>query len=293
MSSSFPNTWLQGSCGRKICFSNWVEIPGEPFRLVCIVLLVVALVLGPWLSPWEQEHIDYDALDTPPSLTHWFGADGSGRDLLVQTMAGGQVSLTIALLATFVSFAIGLPWGVIAGYAGGRVDQVMMRIVDGLYGLPFIFLVILLVVFFGRNPYLLFIAIGAVSWLDLARIVRGQTLVVKNAMYIEAARALGVPAPWIVTRHVVPNIMGPALVYATLTIPGVIIAESFISFLGLGIQEPRTSWGVLIADGATRLHAPWQLIFPATFLSVTLLVLNVAGDQLRDAINPQEQGLRL
>lgn len=266
---------------------------GHRTSFVCIVLLVVALVLGPWLSPWEQEHIDYDALDTPPSLTHWFGTDGSGRDLLVRTMAGGQVSLTIALLATFVSFAIGLPWGVIAGYAGGRVDQVMMRIVDGLYGLPFIFLVILLVVFFGRNPYLLFIAIGAVSWLDLARIVRGQTLVVKNAMYIEAARALGVPAPWIVTRHVVPNIMGPALVYATLTIPGVIIAESFISFLGLGIQEPRTSWGVLIADGATRLHAPWQLIFPATFLSVTLLVLNVAGDQLRDAINPQEQGLRL
>ena len=260
---------------------------------VCILLLAVALVLGPWLSPWDQEHIDYDAFDTPPSLTHWFGTDGSGRALLVRTMAGGQVSLTIAMLATFVSFAIGLPWGVIAGYAGGRVDQVMMRIVDGLYGLPFIFLVILLMVFFGRNPYLLFIAIGAVSWLDLARIVRGQTLVVKNAMYIKAARALGVSAPWIVTRHVVPNVMGPALVYATLTIPGVIIAESFISFLGLGIQEPRTSWGVLIADGATRLHAPWQLIFPATFLSVTLLVLNVAGDQLRDAINPQEQGLRL
>jgi oligopeptide transport system permease protein len=169
----------------------------------------------------------------------------------------------------------------------------MMRIVDGLYGLPFMFLVILLVVFFGRNPYLLFIAIGAVSWLDLARIVRGQTLVVKNAMYIEAAKALGVSDPWIVTRHVVPNVMGPALVYATLTIPGVIIAESFISFLGLGIQEPQTSWGVLIADGATRLHAPWQLIFPATFLAVTLLVLNVAGDQLRDAMDPQEKGVRL
>ena len=274
--------------------SRWSSMRrGYRTSIVYILLLAIALFLGPWLSPWGEEHIDWNAIDTPPSLMHWFGTDGSGRDLLVRTMAGGRVSLTIALLATLLSFAIGLPWGAIAGYAGGRVDQVMMRIVDGLYGLPFMFLVILLVVFFGRNLYLLFIAIGAVSWLDLARIVRGQTLVVKNAMYIEAAKALGVPDPWIVTRHVVPNVMGPALVYATLTIPGVIIAESFISFLGLGIQEPQTSWGVLIADGATRLHAPWQLIFPATFLAVTLLVLNVAGDQLRDAMDPQEKGVRL
>ncbi len=273
---------------------RWSSLrPAHKASVVCALLLTLALLLGPWLSPWGQEHIDWNAIDTPPSPTHWFGTDGSGRDLLVRTMAGGRVSLTIAVLATIVSFAIGLPWGAIAGFAGGRVDQLMMRIVDGLYGLPFMFLVILLVVFFGRNPYLLFIAIGAVSWLDLARIVRGQTLVVKNAMYIEAARALGVTDLWIITRHVVPNVMGPASVYATLTIPGIIIAESFISFLGLGIQEPQTSWGVLIADGATRLHAPWQLIFPATFLAVTLLVLNVAGDQLREAMEPKKQGVRL
>ncbi|MFP6796693.1 MAG: ABC transporter permease subunit [Pseudomonadales bacterium] len=273
---------------------SWSALrPGHRRSIACLLLLAVVLLLGPWLSPWGQDHIDYNAMDVPPSSMHWFGTDGSGRDLLVRTMAGGRVSLTIALLATLVSFAIGLPWGAIAGFAGGRVDQVMMRIVDGLYGLPFIFLVILLVVFFGRNPYLLFIAIGAVSWLDLARIVRGQTLVVKNAMYIQAAKALGVSNLWIITRHIVPNVMGPAFVYATLTIPGVIIAESFISFLGLGIQEPQTSWGVLIADGATRLHAPWQLIFPAMFLAMTLLALNVAGDQLRDAIDPQKQGVRL
>ncbi len=268
--------------------------PAYRASAVVLLLLAAVLLLGPWLSPWEQEHIDWNAIDTPPSSVHWFGTDGSGRDLLVRTMAGGRVSLTVALLATIVSFAIGLPWGAIAGFAGGRIDQLMMRIVDGLYGLPFMFLVILLVVFFDRNnPYLLFIAIGAVSWLDLARIVRGQTLVVKNAMYIEAAKALGVSNLWIITRHVVPNVMGPALVYATLTIPGVIIAESFISFLGLGIQEPQTSWGVLIADGANRLHAPWQLVFPAMFLAVTLLVLNVAGDQLRDAMEPKKQGIRL
>ena len=279
---------------RRMTDLSWSALrPGHRRSIACLLLLAVVLLLGPWLSPWGQDHIDYNAMDAPPSSMHWFGTDGSGRDLLVRTMAGGRVSLTIALLATLVSFAIGLPWGAIAGFAGGRVDQVMMRIVDGLYGLPFIFLVILLVVFFGRNPYLLFIAIGAVSWLDLARIVRGQTLVVKNAMYIQAAKALGVSNFWIITRHIVPNVMGPAFVYATLTIPGVIIAESFISFLGLGIQEPQTSWGVLIADGATRLHAPWQLIFPAMFLAMTLLALNVAGDQLRDAIDPQKQGVRL
>ena len=279
---------------RRMTDLSWSALrPGHRRSIACLLLLAVVLLLGPWLSPWGQDHIDYNAMDVPPSSMHWFGTDGSGRDLLVRTMAGGRVSLTIALLATLVSFAIGLPWGAIAGFAGGRVDQVMMRIVDGLYGLPFIFLVILLVVFFGRNPYLLFIAIGAVSWLDLARIVRGQTLVVKNAMYIQAAKALGVSNLWIITRHIVPNVMGPAFVYATLTIPGVIIAESFISFLGLGIQEPQTSWGVLIADGATRLHAPWQLIFPAMFLAMTLLALNVAGDQLRDAIDPQKQGVRL
>ena len=200
------------------------------------------------------------------------------------------MSIVIAVAATLVSCIIGIPWGAAAGYVGGSTDMAMMRVVDGLYALPFILLVILLVVLFGRNVVLLFVALGAVSWLDLARIVRGQTLAAKNEAYVEAARAMGVGTPGIIARHIVPNVAGPALVYATLTVPGVIIAESFLirapEFLGLGVQEPQTSWGVLIADGAREMRSsPWQLIFPASMLALTLfaLSLNVLGDRMRDA----------
>ena len=199
------------------------------------------------------------------------------------------MSIAIALLATGVSVLIGLPYGAVAGFLGGRVDQVMMRIVDALYALPFVLFVILLIVVFGRNPYLLFIALGAVSWLDLARIVRGQTLAVRQEAYVDAARALGAGRARIVLRHVLPNVLGPAVVYATLTVPGVILAESFISFLGLGIQEPDTSWGVLIADGARAMQTSWwQLVFPASLLAVTLLACNVLGDRLRDALDRRD-----
>ena len=262
-------------------------------RTCCATLagVVLAAVIGPSLSPWALDAVDWDAIDSAPTAAHWFGTDGVGRDLLTRTLGGARVSLVIAVAATLVSCLIGIPWGATAGYLGGAVDQAMMRVVDGLYALPFILLVILLVALFGRNIFLLFIALGAVSWLDLARIVRGQTLVAKNEAYVEAARALGATTPGIVLRHIVPNVIGPALVYATLTIPGVIIAESFISFLGLGVQEPQTSWGVLIADGTRAMRsAPWQLLFPASLLAATLFACNVLGDRLRDAVDAGSGG---
>ena len=210
---------------------------GTSLARVCSGVLgavILAAAVGPWLSPWDFDAVDWDAIDTAPSLAHWFGTDGVGRDLLTRTLAGARVSIAVALAATVVSCCIGIPWGATAGYLGGRTDQAMMRIVDGMYALPFILLVILLVALFGRNIVLLFAALGAVSWLDLARIVRGQTLAVKSEAYLEAARGLGAPTFTVIRRHVVPNVLGPALVYATLTVPGVIIAESFLSFLGLG-----------------------------------------------------------
>lgn len=248
--------------------------------------VIVLAVVAPSASPWGVDEIDWEAIDAAPSTSHWFGTDGAGRDLLTRSWAGARLSLSLALLATAVSAAIGIPYGAVAGYFGGRIDQAMMRCVDAMYALPFVFLVILLVVAFGRNIYLLFIAIGAVSWLDLARIVRGQTLRARNELYVEAARALGAPRTTILLKHVFPNVLGPALVYATLTLPGVILAESFISFLGLGVQEPAASWGVLIADGARDMQGSWwQLVFPATLLALTLLAVNTLGDALRDALN--------
>ncbi|MCE2425882.1 MAG: ABC transporter permease subunit [Pseudomonadales bacterium] len=269
---------------------------GSPLaRVCCAVLALVALaaVIGPWLSPWAFDAVDWDAIDVAPSAAHWFGTDGVGRDLLVRTLTGARVSIAIAIAATLVSCLIGIPWGATAGYLGGPTDMTMMRVVDGLYALPFILLVILLVVLFGRNIVLLFVALGAVSWLDLARIVRGQTLAAKNEAYVEAARAMGVGTPGILARHIVPNVMGPAMVYATLTVPGVIIAESFLSFLGLGVQEPQTSWGVLIADGAREMRSsPWQLIFPASMLAMTLFALSVLADRLRDALDVRRPSAR-
>lgn len=267
--------------------ASTVLFKGRSFNaaLATVILIAIGILVGPLFSSWDYATIDWDAINQPPSAEHLLGTDGSGRDMLARILAGGRVSLTIALLATTVSFCIGVPWGAIAGYFGGRVDQLMMRIVDGLYCIPFVLVVILFVVIIGRNTYLLFIALGAVSWLDIARIVRGQTLVVKNEDFIPAARAMGATGLWVVTRHILPNVIAIAFVYATLTIPGVIIAESFISFLGLGIQEPQTSWGVLIADGTREMHSsPWQLLFPSMVLVITLVALNTVGDRLRDYI---------
>ncbi len=219
-----------------------------------------------------------------------FGTDANGRDLLTRTLIGGRVSLLIGVLATLVALLIGVSYGALAGYLGGAADQAMMRLVDILYSLPFIFFVILLVVFFGRNYVLMFIAVGAVEWLDMARIVRGQTLSIKRQEYVQAAEALGVSRLGILRRHVVPNTLGPVVVYVTLLVPKVILLESFLSFLGLGVQEPMTSWGVLISEGARNLQgAPWMLIFPSLFLTVTLFTLNFIGDGLRDALDPKDR----
>jgi oligopeptide transport system permease protein len=220
----------------------------------------------------------------------YFGTDNSGRDLLTRTLVAGRVSLAIGLLAGLVAVVIGVLYGATAGFAGGKTDEVMMRIVDILYSLPFIFFVIMLVVFFGRNFVLMFLAVGAVLWLDMARIVRGQALSIKRQEYVQAAEALGVSQGGILLRHVVPNLLGPVVIYMTLLVPQVIILESFLSFLGLGVQEPMSSWGVLISQGAKNIPgANWLLFFPSLFLTTTLFALNFIGDGLRDALDPKDR----
>jgi len=247
------------------------------------------------LSPYSFDSTDWDRISESPSLQsrHYFGTDDVGRDLFVRTLYGGRISLMVGLAATAVSLIIGIAWGATAGYLGGRTDQLMMRTVDVLYAMPFMFLVILLMVLFGRNIFLIFVAVGAINWLDMARIVRGQTLSLKSKEFVEAARAGGVSDFNIIRRHIVPNLLGVVIVYVTLTIPQVILVESFLSFLGLGVQEPMTSWGALVNDGAQAMEtAPWALIFPALFLALTLFCFNFIGDGLRDALDPRDQSDR-
>ncbi len=260
--------------------------------LVVLGLIVVLVVAGPWLSPWQLDDIDWDHISTPPSLEgrHWFGTDAVGRDLFVRTLYGGRISLLVGLVATAVSLVIGVTWGALAGYLGGRIDSLMMRIVDVLYAMPFLFFVILLMVFFGRDILLIFVAIGAVNWLDMARIVRGQTLSLRRREFVEAAVVGGQTTARILLRHIVPNLLGVVAVYVTLTIPQVILVESFLSFLGLGVQEPATSWGALVNEGAQDMEsAPWSLLFPAGFLAATLFCFNFIGDGLRDALDPRDR----
>ncbi len=257
------------------------------FLLLCFVFLIV---FGPMFSAHQYDELDFESISSPPDLSgHLFGTDGLGRDLFVRTLMGGRISLAIGLIATLVSLVIGVSYGAIAGYLGGKIDAMMMRFVDILYALPFMFFVILLTVVFGRSIVLMFIAIGAVNWLDMARIVRGQTLGLKQKEFVEAARTCGVTPFGIIFRHIVPNLLGFISAYVTLTIPQVILVESFLSFLGLGVQEPETSWGALVNQGTQEMGtAPWSLIFPAVFLTVTLFCFNFIGDGLRDALDPKD-----
>jgi oligopeptide transport system permease protein len=256
--------------------------------LVILIIMVVVALLTPWIAPYSYEVQDLDLGASPPSAAHWLGTDTFGRDLLTRVMYGGRVSLAVGFIATTVALVIGVFWGAIAGYAGGRTDAFMMRLVDILYALPFMIFIILLMVVFGRSILLLFLAIGCVEWLTMARIVRGQVLSLRQQEFVEAAVAMGLSPLTIIIRHIIPNILGPIIVYVTLTIPSVMLLEAFLSFLGLGIQPPQSSWGLLISYGVETMEEyPWLLLYPGLVLSVTLFSLNFLGDGLRDALDPK------
>ncbi|HTF85865.1 MAG TPA: ABC transporter permease [Cellvibrio sp.] len=259
--------------------------------LTILLGMVIIALLTPWIAPYEYDAQNLDLGASPPSTAHWLGTDVFGRDQLTRIMYGSRVSLMVGFIATTVALLIGVFWGATAGYLGGRIDAFMMRTVDVLYALPFTIFIILLTVIFGSSMLLLFLAIGAVEWLTMARIVRGQVLTLKQQEFVEAAVAIGLSPRNIISRHLIPNTLGPVIVYATLTIPSVILLESFLSFLGLGIQPPASSWGSLISDGVESMEAyPWLLIFPALTLSITLFSLNFLGDGLRDALDPRASG---
>lgn len=257
-----------------------------------LVLIVLVAFIGPYFVPWGYSEVDWSNIRKPPNFEaeHYLGTDQNGRDMLARVLQGTQMSLIVAAVATLVSVFIGVIYGAVAGYFGGRVDAIMMRIVDVMYALPYILFVIILVVMFGRNPVLLFVGIGAIEWLTMARIVRGQTLTLKEREFVEAARASGAKPFTIIMRHIVPNLTGPVVIYATLTIPEIIIAESFLSYLGLGVQEPQTSLGTLISAGAPVAEVmPWLLLAPAAVLVTMLFCLTYVGDGLRDALDPKDR----
>jgi oligopeptide transport system permease protein len=271
----------------------WRRLRRHPTALIasCLLGLIVVLsLLVPLISSFDYATPNWDALYQPPGSGHLLGTDGLGRDLLVRVMWGCRISLLVGIAASLVSVLIGVVWGATAGYTGGRIDSLLMRTVDILYTVPFIPLVIVLTVLFGRNFLLVFAAIGAVSWLDIARIVRGQTLSIKNREFIDAARALGVSNPTVIFRHVVPNLLGVVIIYATLTVPTVILFEAFLSFLGLGVHAPLASLGSMVLDGANHVRShPYLLTVPALFLTLIVCCFSYLGDGLRDALDPREE----
>ncbi|MBI2816478.1 MAG: ABC transporter permease [Acidobacteria bacterium] len=259
--------------------------------VVCTAILgiiVLVCVLAPWIAPYSYQQIDLKLGATPPSRAHWMGTDTLGRDLFSRCLYGGQISIAVGIVGTLVSLIVGVLYGAIAGYAGGRTDELMMRFVDFLYSLPFLFLVIILLVFFSSSILMLFVALGLVQWLTMARIVRGQVLSLKNAEFVQAARLAGTRAPGLFFRHLLPNVLNSVIVYGTLTVPTVILQEAFLSFLGLGVQPPRSSWGTLISDGANVMGLfPWLVFFPSLMLAAVLFSFNFVGDGLRDALDPR------
>ena len=290
---------LRRAAGGELSGSLWRQA-GRRFRrnraaMASIgVLLAIALasVLIPAFWPHAVEDASWENILLPPSFEnwHWFGTDANGRDQFVRVFYGGRISLTIGLMTTLVALGIGVGYGAVAGFTGGRTDGFMMRFVDILYSLPLLFFIIILVTVFGRNIFLIFVAIGAVEWLTLSRIVRGQTLSVKAKEYVESAVAIGLSKPAILRRYIIPNVVGPVVVYVTLLIPTNILIESYLSFIGLGVQEPLTSWGLLISQAVGQLDtAPWLILFPATLLAITMFCFNFIGDGLRDALDPSHR----
>jgi oligopeptide transport system permease protein len=275
--------------GRSPWHDAWLRLRKNRLAVwsaCALVIVALACLVGPWFSPYGYEEIALGHSFSPPCARNWLGTDQLGHDLLVRILYGGRISLAVGLSATVVALAIGVIYGAVAGFVGGLLDAAMMRIVDILYSLPFTLFVILLMVFFGRNIILLFVAIGAVEWLTMARIVRAQVMSLKRMAFVEAAKTLGFGRRRILFHHILPNLLGPVIVYTTLTVPSVMLIESFLSFLGLGVQPPMSSWGVLIKDGAEKMEEfSWLLIFPGTIFSLTLFSLNFLGDGLRDALD--------
>jgi oligopeptide transport system permease protein len=262
------------------------------FSMTLLILITLACVIGPMVLPHSYEDTDWDRMGIAPTWEnmHLFGTDELGRDLLVRTLIGGRISLMVGLLATIVSVTLGVVYGAVAGFMGGKVDAIMMRIVDMLYAIPYLLIAIMMVTILGREFYLVVLTISAFAWMDMARVVRGQTLSIKSKEYVEAARAIGVPTWRIIFQHVVPNLLGIVVIYTSITVPGVILSESVLSFLGLGVQEPMTSWGVLIHDGANVMAAtPWMILFPGAALSITLYCFNFIGEGMRDALDPKDR----
>jgi oligopeptide transport system permease protein len=277
--------------GGSLWSDGWMRLKKNKLAIVslCILgFLCITAVLTPIIAPYGYEEQNLLLGAVPPSSDHWLGTDVFGRDMLTRIMYGSRISLAVGFIASGVALCIGVLWGSLAGYSGGRIDAFMMRVVDILYALPFMIFIILLMVIFGRNLLLLFLAIGAVEWLTMARIVRGQVLTIKQQDFIEAATSLGLSHWAIIRRHIIPNTLSPVIVYATLTIPSVMLLEAFLSFLGLGIQPPQSSWGLLISYGVETMEEyPWLIFFPGLFLSITLFSLNFLGDGLRDALDPR------
>lgn len=285
-------TAIQKTEGASLWSDAWRRLAQNRMAVISTAifgLIILTCLFGPLLFG-QHDGAENNLANNfqKPSSEHWFGTDDLGRDLFVRTLEGGRVSLAVGFLATAVSLIIGVVYGSIAGYVGGRTDALLMRIVDILYSLPFVIFVILLMVMFGRNFILLFIAIGAVEWLTMARIVRAQIMALKDTEFVEAARALGYSNARIIFGHLLPNVLGPVIIYSSLTVPAVMLLEAVLSFLGLGVQPPMSSWGLLIKDGAEKIDVyPWLLIFPAIFFSATLFSLNFIGDGLRDALDPK------
>ena len=275
--------------GTSLWQDAWLRLRRNRLALVGLIILLLFIFIAavtPWIAPYGYAQQDLELGAAPPSAAHWLGTDIFGRDLLTQIMFGGRISLAVGFVATAVALLIGITWGAIAGYMGGRVDAVMMRLVDIIYALPFMIFIILLMVVFGRNMLLLFLAIGAVEWLTMARIMRSQVQSLRQQEFVEAAVSLGLPTATIIRRHLIPNALGPIIVYTTLTVPSVMLLEAFLSFLGLGVQPPETSWGLLISYGAESMEEyPWLLFFPGLALTLTLFSLNFLGDGLRDALD--------